>query len=63
MICDNCECRIKKGDSYIKFEDERFCAACFEKDSVTTYKVGGEFLATDDDGAEEFGGYYGEEQA
>jgi len=63
MKCDYCEKEMEKGDSYMKFQGERFCDACFEKDVVTEYRVGGEFLATDDDGAEEFGGYYGEEEA
>lgn len=52
MNCHYCEKTLYKGDSYIKFEGERTCSDCLYSDAITTYFVGGEFLATDDDGVE-----------
>jgi len=55
MICNYCEKEIDKKDEYIAYEGERFCADCYEGSTVTSYFIGGEFLATDDDGVEEHG--------
>lgn len=52
MICDYCEKTLTKGDSYIKFEDERICSDCSYSNTIISYFVDGEFIATDDDGVE-----------
>lgn len=61
MKCDFCEEEIVRGQSYIKFEGERACSKCCTKHTTINYYIGGEFLGTDDDGVEEFGGYNGTE--
>ena len=61
MKCDICEKDIDFKKGYIKFEGERVCSNCYTESTITSYFVGGEFLATDDDGVEEFGEYSGSE--
>lgn len=53
MRCDCCEKNLKIGDEYILFEGERFCSDCYTEDHTTHYFLGGEFLATEDDGVQE----------
>lgn len=59
MKCDFCEKEIdlKNHEPYIKFYGERACSKCYTASKITSYFVGGEFLATDDDGVEEFDWY------
>lgn len=55
MKCESCEREITEKDQYIKYEGERFCSKCYESNTVTSYFIGGEFLADDDGGVEEHG--------
>lgn len=59
MKCDFCEKEIdlKNFEPYIKFDGERACRNCYTASKITSYFVGGEFWATDDDGVEEFDWY------
>ena len=61
MRCECCERELAKSDDYIKYEDERFCSNCYESEQSTLYFIEGEYLATDDDGVEEYGGWNEEE--
>lgn len=54
MKCSYCEGKITVNDDYIKHDGERYCKKCYESSTVTEYSVGGNFLATDEDGVEEF---------
>lgn len=62
MRCEICEKPLNKGDDYIEFEDDRYCGDCYEGYTNTTYTVGGEFLASDDDGVLEYNKYNLEEE-
>lgn len=54
MICEHCENKITEEDKYIKHEYERYCSECYESHTITIYSIGGEYLATDDDGVVEY---------
>lgn len=63
MKCETCEKPLKRGDNYIEYEGERFCGDCYEGYTFRNYSVGGEFLATDDDGVAEYGHWNEEDDA
>ena len=54
MICEYCEKKLKIGDTYIEYDGERYCEDCYEGYTITSYSIGGEFLATDDNGVMEY---------
>lgn len=61
MKCEHCNKPLTKEDDYIKYEDDRYCSWCYSGYTSTFYTVGGEPLASDDDGVEEFGHWNEEE--
>lgn len=63
MKCEYCEKTLNKGDDYIEYEGERFCGDCYEGYTTTTYTVGGDFLAYDDDGVLEYSKWNEEEES
>lgn len=49
--CHHCDKHMPKGTEHVEFDDELYCMDCIEESTLTYYYLGGEFLATDDDGA------------
>lgn len=52
--CESCECEILRGEEFLtdgdEENDEIYCRGCVEEYTVTSFVVGGEYLASDDDG-------------
>lgn len=62
MRCEHCGKPLKIGDEYIKFEGERFCDDCYQGYSIELFFIGGEYLATDDEGVERYCSWDEEEE-
>lgn len=49
VFCEYCDKDLDLDDVYIKVGDTRYCSDCFEEDSITYYRVGGEFVGYEND--------------
>lgn len=50
LYCENCDKDLKSGDKYLKVDEHtRYCPDCYEEETFTSYIVGGEQVADEND--------------